>query len=65
MSSWAWFSQKELQEEETVLDAEGGEDDDGGSRMLRDEVTPDDIASVVAAWTGKRLSSIIGVRTSY
>lgn len=44
--------QKELQTEEAELDAEGGAGGDEGSRMLRDEVTPDDIASVVAAWTG-------------
>lgn len=29
----------------------------GGSRMLRDEVTPDDIASVVASWTGDRAAA--------
>lgn len=45
--------QIELEEEEAALDM----DDDAaesksGSRMLRDEVTPDDIASVVASWTG-------------
>lgn len=27
--------------------------------MLRDEVTPDDIASVVAAWTGARVVTVI------
>ncbi|CBJ25903.1 ATPase [Ectocarpus siliculosus] len=45
--------QKELEEEEAVLDKDGADSHtDGGSRMLRDEVTPDDIASVVASWTG-------------
>lgn len=43
--------QKELEEEEAVLDMDDGVSKDG-SRMLRDEVTPDDIASVVASWTG-------------
>lgn len=31
---------------------DGASDTKNGSRMLRDEVTPDDIASVVASWTG-------------
>lgn len=33
----------------------------GGSRMLRDEVTPDDIASVVASWTGDRAAAKLNV----
>eukprot|EP00904_Undaria_pinnatifida_P006538 jgi/Undpi1/3013/HiC_scaffold_14.g06390.m1 len=45
--------QKQLEEEEAVLDKDdAGAGVEGGSRMLRDEVTPDDIASVVASWTG-------------
>ncbi|CAN0108368.1 unnamed protein product, partial [Hapterophycus canaliculatus] len=45
--------QKELEEEEALLDTyDGDSDTKDGSRMLRDEVTPDDIASVVASWTG-------------
>ncbi|CAM9769062.1 unnamed protein product [Pylaiella littoralis] len=45
--------QKELEEEEAVLDMNDGlSENKDGSRMLRDEVTPDDIASVVASWTG-------------
>eukprot|EP00903_Cladosiphon_okamuranus_P019530 g17961.t1 len=45
--------QKELEEEEAALDMDDGTSDTkDGSRMLRDEVTPDDIASVVASWTG-------------
>lgn len=45
--------QKELEEEEAVLDMDDGNSDTKDrSRMLRDEVTPDDIASVVASWTG-------------
>jgi len=34
------------------LDEEGYETDDGEDRMLRDEVVADDIADVVAVWTG-------------
>lgn len=45
--------QKQLEEEEAVLDMDNADTGTkGGSRMLRDEVTPDDIASVVASWTG-------------
>ncbi|CAM9110882.1 unnamed protein product [Laminaria digitata] len=45
--------QKQLEEEEAVLDMDNANaGTKGGSRMLRDEVTPDDIASVVASWTG-------------
>lgn len=45
--------QKQLEEEEAVLDMDNADiGTKGGSRMLRDEVTPDDIASVVASWTG-------------
>ncbi|CAM9332954.1 unnamed protein product [Ascophyllum nodosum] len=49
--------QKELEEEEASLDLEDLGDsassaNGNGSRMLRDEVTPDDIASIVASWTG-------------
>lgn len=48
--------QKELEEEEAALDMDDGPSDTkGGNRMLRDEVTPDDIASVVASWTGASL----------
>lgn len=46
--------QKELEEEAAQLDTYNGDSDTkDGSRMLRDEVTPDDIASVVASWTGE------------
>jgi len=44
-----------LEEELAKLEAFAEEDDDasaGGERMLRDEVVADDIASVVAIWTG-------------
>lgn len=45
--------QKELEEEEAALDMDDAPSETSdGSRMLRDEVTPDDIASVVASWTG-------------
>ncbi|CAM9995476.1 unnamed protein product [Scytosiphon promiscuus] len=45
--------QKELEEEEDLLDTYNSDTQiKDGSRMLRDEVTPDDIASVVASWTG-------------
>lgn len=47
------IDQKELEEEEASLDS----DDDSSersNRMLRDEVTPDDIAAIVASWTGNR-----------
>ncbi|CAM9142065.1 unnamed protein product [Choristocarpus tenellus] len=44
--------QRELEEEEKVLDAAAGASLEGDTRLLRDEVTPDDIAAVVAAWTG-------------
>lgn len=51
--------QKELEEEEAALDMDDGTSDTkDGSRMLRDEVTPDDIASVVASWTGSSLYHI-------
>lgn len=51
--TWIAQSQKELEAEEAVLDMDGAASSvQGGSRMLRDEVTPDDIASVVASWTG-------------
>lgn len=50
-----YILQQELQEEEAVLDSEGASGRDGSTRMLKDEVTPDDIASVVAAWTGEVL----------
>lgn len=47
--------QKQLEEEEAVLDKDNADaGTKGGSRMLRDEVTSDDIASVVASWTGDR-----------
>lgn len=52
--------QKELEEEEAVLDMDDGvSDTKDGSRMLRDEVTPDDIASVVASWTGDCIGPVI------
>ncbi|CAM9175199.1 unnamed protein product [Chrysoparadoxa australica] len=43
-----------LPQVQAELEAEGERlsSQDGGRRLLRDEVTPDDIASVVAAWTG-------------
>lgn len=43
--------EKELADIEAASDMEGASELDGG-RMLRDEVTADDIANVVAAWTG-------------
>ena len=43
--------EKELADIEAASDVEGASDLDGG-RMLRDEVTADDIANVVAIWTG-------------
>jgi len=62
--------QIELEEEEAALDTDDdAAENKGGSRMLRDEVTPDDIASVVASWTGDFLrmlgtvSGLYSVRT--
>lgn len=56
--------QKELQEEEAALDMDdGASDTKDGSRMLRDEVTPDDIASVVASWTGAFFSQVPALLT--
>ena len=53
--------QKELEEEEAALDNDDSTSDPkNGSRMLRDEVTPDDIASVVASWTGWSLHMHLG-----
>ena len=54
--------QKQLEEEEAVLDKDdAGAGVEGGSRMLRDEVTPDDIASVVASWTGDAVAVKLNV----
>ncbi|CAN0090748.1 unnamed protein product, partial [Sphacelaria rigidula] len=47
--------QEELRNEEALLDEDPRSGADANSRMLRDEVTPDDIASVVAAWTGEHV----------
>ena len=44
---------RELEDEQTALEAHGGE------RLLNEEVSPDDIAEVVAAWTGIPVSRLL------
>ena len=44
---------RELEDEQTALEAHGGE------RLLNEEVIPDDIADVVAAWTGIPVSRLL------
>ncbi|CAM9557357.1 unnamed protein product, partial [Discosporangium mesarthrocarpum] len=44
--------QKDLEAEEAAMDMERDVPDEDSTRLLRDEVTPDDIAAVVASWTG-------------
>ena len=44
---------RELEDEQTALEAHGGE------RLLNEEVGPDDIAEVVAAWTGIPVSRLL------
>ena len=52
--------EKELADIEAASDTEGGAADLGdGGRMLRDEVTADDIAAVVATWTGIPSSKLL------
>lgn len=58
--------QKQLEEEEAVLDMDNADaGTKGGSRMLRDEVTPDDIASVVASWTGDRAAAKLNLTPAW
>ena len=44
---------RELEDEQSALEAHGGE------RLLNEEVSPDDIAEVVAAWTGIPVSRLL------
>ena len=44
---------RELEDEQSALEAHGGE------RLLNEEVAPDDIAEVVAAWTGIPVSRLL------
>ena len=50
--------ERELADIEAASDVDGASDLDGG-RMLRDEVTADDIAAVVAVWTGIPSSKLL------
>ncbi|GAB7080195.1 ATP-dependent chaperone ClpB [Megalodesulfovibrio paquesii] len=46
--------------EKQLADAEtGGSSKDGANRLLKEEVTPDDIAAIVARWTGIPVSRLL------
>nr|AFA52578.1 ATPase [Vaucheria litorea] len=48
--------QKELEKEEAMLESN---DETKAARLLRDEVTPEDIAGVVAMWTGIPITKLL------